>query len=197
MLIYLKGVEYLLLDSNAPDGAVTEAAKNGVQAGGSVCFEPTSVPKAKLLSESSDFIECLSYIFPNEDELFAMAEVSDYELTEARHESIVQDTHIRDAASTLLARMKPKKAHIVITLGSRGVLLASKEDASFTHFPAAKRRIKSSNRAGDTLCGAFLHALLQGENEEKAVMFGMKTALLSLDCVEHAISPDISTLAKK
>lgn len=105
---------------------------------------------------------------------------------------------VKDAASKVLSRMA-SKAHVVITLGSRGVLLASKKDPSlspvFMHFPAdLVTDIKSSNGAGDTLCGAFIHALLKGATEEDAVRFGMKTALLSLDCAQHAISPDISTL---
>jgi len=194
------GVEFLVLDSNAPVDAVTEAAQNGVEAGSLVCFEPTSVPKARLLSSSSEFVECLSYVFPNEDELFAMSELDDDGVVPNEGETSLDEYKpLRDAASKLLSRMKPGNPHVVITLGSRGVLLACKKDLAsspeFTHFPAdIVVRVRSSNGAGDTLCGAFVHALLQGANPEESVKFGMKAAISSLECAEHAISPDISSL---
>ncbi|KAL7534382.1 hypothetical protein ACHAXR_008542 [Thalassiosira sp. AJA248-18] len=196
----LCGVDFLVIDANAPTETVMEAAKNGVKAECKVCFEPTSVPKAKLLS-SIEFIECLSYVFPNEDELFAMAEALDDGIeSEGGKEGTGECTNkIRAAASKLLSIMKSEKAHIVVTRGSSGVLLASRANAdlSFMEFPVADSipEIKSSNGAGDTLCGAFIGALLQGANEEAATTFGMKAALLSLDCAEHAISPDVSSMA--
>ena len=193
----LHGAEYLVLDSNAPVEPISRAAQNGVEAGCQICFEPTSVPKASMLS-SVEFVECLNYIFPNEDELIVMAkEVADDEL-EWREETIIPDDEykmIKEAASIVLSRMKAENAHIICTLGSRGVMLASKKDGiEFLHFPADVVSVKSSNGAGDTLCGAFIHALLQGATEEEAVWFGMRASLLSLDCEEHAISPEISSL---
>ncbi|KAL7534197.1 hypothetical protein ACHAWF_004746 [Thalassiosira exigua] len=189
----LEGVEFLVLDANAPVEAMTMAAQAGSLAGSLVCFEPTSVPKAKLLSGSDCFVEHLSYIFPNEDELFAMAGARPD--SEREHEASDEFECVKAAASKLLARMKPDTAaHVVITLGSRGVMLASKGD-QFKHFPAdAVSDIESSNGAGDTFCGAFIHSLLRGANEEEAVGFGMKAALLSLDCAEHAIARNISSL---
>jgi len=135
----LHGVEYLVLDSNGTVESVTKAAQNGVEAGCQICFEPTSVPKASMLS-SVEFVECLNYIFPNEDELIAMAkEIADDELG-LREETIITDDEykmIKEAASIVLSRMKAENAHIICTLGSRGVMLASKKDGvEFLHFPA-------------------------------------------------------------
>ena len=96
--------------------------------------------------------------------------------------------------------MNTNFALIIITLGKSGVLLASSTTngggPKFTHFPVRNSitTIKSSNGAGDTLCGAFLHAILQGASLEDAIVFGMKASLLSLDCAECAISPLLSTL---
>ena len=189
----LYGVEYLVIDSNGPAESVTKAAENGVEAGCQICFEPTSVPKASMLS-SHEFVECLNYIFPNEDELIAMAEEIVDDDLEMREEDDEYKT-IKEAASIVLSRMKAENAHIICTLGSRGVMLASKKDGiEFLHFPADVVSVKSSNGAGDTLCGAFIHALLQGATEEEAIRFGMKASLLSLDCEEHAISPELSSL---
>lgn len=187
----LGGVEFLVLDANATPGALLEAAKNGIEAGCRVCLDPTSVPKSRLIS-SKEFLQSLHFIFPNKDELLAMAEESGgghLELAGSEH-------NLHAAASFLLSRMA-SDAHIVITLGTSGVLLASKvaDAPEFVHFPAESvPEIKSCNGAGDTLCGAFVHALLQGAKVDEAVRFGMKAASLSLDCAERAISPAVSTL---
>jgi pseudouridine kinase len=187
----LVGVELLVLDANATPEALLQAAKNGIEAGCRVCLDPTSVPKARLLSRSEEFLRSLHYIFPNKDELLTMAEESGGGL------ALVGSDNIHAAASFLLPRMATD-SNIIITLGRSGVLLASKmsdEPPEFEHFPAESvPEIMSSNGAGDTLCGAFIHALLQGAKVDEAVRFGMKAAMLSLDCVEHAISPAVSSL---
>ena len=201
----LSGVELLVLDANAPVEKLTMVANNGVKAGCLVCFDPTSVPKARLVSRSMEFVECLTFVFPNKDELLAMAEELNDGIESSYGSIHASNEHklIRDAASMLLSRMKSDKAHIVITLGKAGVLLASKADnvstpPKFEHFPAdIVSNIKSSNGAGDTLCGAFVHALLKGASVEEAVHFGMKASLFSLDCAEHAISPILSTIQFK
>jgi pseudouridine kinase len=198
----LIGVEFLVLDSNAPLDTLTMIVKNGVKAGCLICFDPTSVPKARLVSRCNDFVECLNFIFPNKDELLAMAEELN-DRSESLSESADEYEHIQHSASILLSRMKPDYAHIVITLGKNGVLLASKAGgdvpsfSKFEHFPAkVVSDINSSNGAGDTLCGAFIHALLQGASVEEAVKFGMDASLLSLSD-QKAISPKLSTFKYK
>lgn len=189
----LLGVEFVLIDANAPCQAMVEAARNAVTAGAQVLFEPTSVPKAKQICKDDSFIKYTSYAFPNEYELFAMSQI------EQSAEDDVQQ--LKHAASRLLSRMRPDFAHVVITLGKRGVMLASKiagpgSSVEFTLFPADLiSTIESSNGAGDTLCGAFIHALMNGANEKEAVRFGMRAAILSLQCAESAISPRISEIA--
>jgi sugar/nucleoside kinase (ribokinase family) len=197
----LIGVEFLVLDSNAPLETLISVAKNGVKAGCLVCFDPTSVPKARLISRRNDFVECLNFVFPNKDELLAMAEeLNDgFEPLSESTDTSDEYEHLRHSASILLSRMKSDNACIVVTLGKAGVLLASKADgipssSKFDHFPPrVVSDINSSNGAGDTLCGAFIHALLQGASVGDAVKFGMDASLLSLSD-EKAISPSLSTL---
>ena len=205
----LRGVELLVLDANAPLDKLTTMATNGVMAGCRICVDPTSVPKAKMLcskSNNNEFVKCLNYIFPNRDELLAMAEVTTTTTTndELENDDDDDNQHLRDAASILLSRMNSDFAHVIITLGKSGVLLASSianngGGPKFTHFPVPNSitNIKSSNGAGDTLCGAFLHAILQGASVDDAIVFGMEASLLSLDCAECAISPLLSTLKYK
>ena len=194
-------VDFLVIDANAPVEKISEAARNAIVAGVSVCFEPTSVPKARRLCERQEFLECVSYTFPNEDELLAMADASSYG-NEIEGEGILYDGEfgsVKVAATKVLSKMKNDFAHVIATMGSRGVLLASKagplSSPEFTHFPAdVVSSMGSSNGAGDTLCGAFIHALVNGANESQAVQFGMKAAVMSLSCVERAISPRVSSL---
>jgi len=135
----LHGAEYLVVDSNGSIESITKAAQNGVEAGCQICFEPTSVPKARMLS-SVEFVECLNYIFPNEDELFAMAKKIAGDKLKMREETSIPDDEykkVKEAASIVLSVMKAENAHIICTLGSRGVMLASKKDGiEFLHFPA-------------------------------------------------------------
>ena len=182
----LMKAEFLLVDSNAPSQVMIEVADNAVKADTIVFFEPTSVPKAKKICENDSFLRNVSYAFPNEDELFAM--------TNTIAEEGRDLDHVKAAASNLLGRMKHDSAHLVVTLGERGVLLASKVGQSHiehTLFPAEVIEKVSSNGAGDTLCGAFIHALLNGADEKQAVRFGMKAAILSLRYEGGAISPYI------
>lgn len=189
----LVGVEYLVLDANLPVKRMVEAARHGVQSKCKVCFEPTSVPKSQALMQL-EFLPCVTYAFPNEDELFAMANVLDEDV-----EKSSDIDSLEHAASVLLFNMK-RDACIIVTLGERGVLLAMNqhtgEEPIFKHFSAdAITGIRSSNGPGDTFCGAFIHALSNGSDIEAAVRFGMKAAVLSLYHEGGAISPDVSSLS--
>lgn len=195
----LTGVEYLVLDANAPIDSVIQITKNAVEASSIVCFEPTSVPKARQLCQSDDFLSTLSYTFPNADEAVAMAEAAN------SGEGISLDGTIKDefavvkaAATILLSRMR-SDASVVITLGKAGVLLSTRRDNTspeFNHFPAdVMPQIHSSNGPGDTFCGAFVHSLSSRKGSvHDAVRFAMKAAVLSLNYEERAISPEVSSL---
>ena len=200
----MRGIEYLVLDSNGTVESVTKAAKNGLEAGcQAIAFEPTSVAKAQLLCANSEFVQCLKYTFPNEDELIAMAEalIDGEDKEESCNSDDDEYLYIKDAASVLLSNMQPN-AHVIVTLAERGVILASKtvgkSSPEFKHFKAeVVSTVRSTNGAGDTLCGAFIHAMLQGATIEEAIRFGMKAAILSLNYARGAISPNISSDCRK
>ena len=187
----LFGVEYLVLDANAPADSLVRAATNAVEAGAKVCFDPTSVPKATSLSKR-EFLSCLSYMFPNTDELYAMARaLEDYVEPSDSENSLVEH-----ASSSLLREMR-EEACLVITQGHRGLIIATKSDTviSYHHLPAEKvDEIRSSNGAGDTLCGSFIHAKLEGASDTQAAEFGQIAAKSSLLYSEGAVSPALATL---
>ena len=187
----LKETKYIVLDANLPADKTIETASRGVQAGCKVCFEPTSVPKSQAFMHL-DILPLITYAFPNEDELFAMAKILDPDIEIGSDNNLIEY-----AASTLLFRMK-SDAHIVITLGERGVMLAKnqsyRQEPIFKYFSAEIiTGICSSNGPGDTLCGAFIHALLNGSDSDNAIRFGMKSAILSLRHESSAISPELSS----
>ena len=192
----LREADILIMDANAPVDTLVEAAHSAVHSGVKVFFEPTSVPKAAQLGRQKDFLSYLTYGFPNVDELLAMADGwidTPEDLAEASQDNMKT---IKYAAEELLVQMQPGEAHLVITMGKEGALLASKVGTiiSYEHFKVADGiDVRNSTGAGDTLCGAFVHALLEGEDEANAVRIGMDAAVQSLGCVDRAISPELGT----
>ena len=119
----LAGVDFLVLDANAPVERIVEAAQNAMSAGvKEVFFEPTSVIKAQQACERDEFLKCVSYAFPNEHELLAMADAATNGTHPVQQEEISPDDEfrlIKIAATTLLLKMREDSAHVVATLGSR------------------------------------------------------------------------------
>lgn len=142
------------------------------------------MPKAREISKNNQFMSVLSYAFPNLDELSAMAGTT----------SLENDNDIMSAAKTVMKRMNPTECHLIITMGARGVLLGSKFETKpfqFKAFETSDISVMNCTGAGDTLAGAFIHALLNGCSEEEAIKVGMEKALLSLQCKDRAISPNL------
>lgn len=101
---------------------------------------------------------------------------------------------VKELALTVLDRLSPAGAHLTITMGENGVLLASKVEGSvtFQHFPASKDvPVRNATGAGDSFCGALVHALLQDQSMENAVRWGMQAAEQSLRCADRAIASDV------
>jgi len=199
-------VDFLVMDANPPMDSLIHASKAAYEANTNVFWEPTSIPKAVLGAQNRSFMSNLKYISPNEEELIAMAKACGW----CSPVGINLDKRIqwiqvlKDSAQFLLKKMNPKgNAHVVITRGSKGVLLASKYlsvGASPMQFKfelfEPDEDIKTGNftGAGDTLCGAFVHALVDGFNEKEAVRFGMEAACISIRCNHRAISPLLSDM---
>ena len=192
----LSQAKYLILDANAPVDVLQQVAQQAAQAGVQIFWDPTSAPKARRLCSDDTFLSCLTFAAPNVDELYAMAG----ETIDSSEESVKLDddddfwTRIRPVASRVAQRMISKGGHLLVTGGPHGVLLASRipnfRDVTFQIFPALPlEKVENSTGAGDTLAGAFVHALLYQQSIPNAVMFGMEAATWSLRCADRAISP--------
>ena len=67
---------------------------------------------------------------------------------------------------------------VIITLGSRGVLLATAE--GFEHFPAVPVRAVDTTGAGDTFVGVFCASLARGESVKEAIGLGQAAAAIAV-----------------
>jgi pseudouridine-5'-phosphate glycosidase/sugar/nucleoside kinase (ribokinase family) len=190
----LEGAEIVVMDANAPVHILRETALRARQAGVKVCFEPTSAAKTVKVAQDKSLMSNISFAFPNFLELGAMLDSEESKDMAGRklyHKQIVKVW-----AEKILDNMNPDGAHLVVTMGEDGVVLASKEPGSamvLTHFEAKKvSEVKNTSGAGDTLCGAFIHAILNGKSVSEAVSVGMEAATISIQCGDKAISPLLS-----
>ena len=192
--------EILVMDANPLTSVLKETALKAIDCGVKVMLEPTSVPKARMVAQDSELFSCISYAFPNVSELVAMANVSPDSTDDIHSVSSLVDTlkTIRNVGPILLSRMHPVEAHLIVTMGEDGVFLLSKtagEETTFHHIPAkAGVKVLNATGAGDSLCGAFAHAILEGRTVVDSVHFGMDAAVTSLQCADSAISPELSSL---
>ena len=196
----LRDAEILVMDANPPVIVLKEAALMAVDCDVKVMLDPTSVPKARGVANDKELLSSISYVFPNLDELVAMVEVL-IGSVEAIHSSMLlvdKLKTIRTLAPILLSEMHPVEAHVIVTIGHDGVFLASKtnrDKISFHHFPSKENvEVLNATGAGDSLCGAFAYSILQGKTVADSIHFGIDAAVMSLQCSDRAISPNLSNL---
>lgn len=186
----LMAAEALIMDANPPIDVLRSSAMLARDAGLKVYMDPTSVPKAHAVSNDDELLSCLTCIFPNKDELAALVDVSLDDDDDDMGE-------LQRMCTSLLRRMSPSEAQLVVTLGAKGVLLASRssidEDPAFELFITQPRVPVNATGAGDSLCGAFVYGILNGLTLRDAVHLGMDAASLSIAC-ESTISTALSKL---
>jgi sugar/nucleoside kinase (ribokinase family) len=194
----LRQADYLIMDANPPIQILQQAARDAVHAGAKIFFEPTSVSKTKILCASEEqFLSYVSFASPNIDEFFAMAGVDSSRLSTAGLDEDFIQSKVYPLAAAVVQRMHQPNAYLIITCGVLGVTLVSKtgkrSDIAFQRFHASKDlKVQNATGAGDTLSGAFIHALLNGKSISDSIKFGMKAAEISLQCSNKAISPILS-----
>lgn len=184
-ILQLQHASHIILDGNASRESLEQAIQHAIVTHTAICFEPTSVPKATAVME---WISHIQYAFPNRDECIRMA----MELMSTLKSDAAPS--VEEAATIVLNAMAPNaNTCLIVTLGSDGVLLGCKTmnnpEITWDHIPAKEGVVVvNSTGAGDSLCGAFVHALINGKNEKEAVEYGMEAAVLSLQCADRAVS---------
>lgn len=190
-LAVIQESEIIIVDGNPSLSVLKEIVRVASLSRTKVFFEPTSNHKARLAAADSEIMSGLTCAFPNTSELFAMAE----QAVPDQSETSLEET--KKVAAMVLKMMRPDGAQLVVTMGERGVLLATKDmtgTVCFKHFEVERLRLENATGAGDSLCGGVVHALLQKKSLEEAIHVGIAAANLSLGCEKHAVSPEISNM---
>ena len=155
----LAGAGALLVQLETPLQTVRAAIELAGKAGVPVILNPA--PAQPL---SDDLLQMVSVLTPNESE----AELLTGLLIRSRKDA-------QKAAGLLLARGVKT---VVITLGSRGALLADREQMRFV--PGFRVRAVDATAAGDTFNGALAVALAEGKSGIEAIRFAHAAAALSV-----------------
>jgi ribokinase len=149
----------LLVQLETPIETVRTAVAMASQAGVPVILNPA--PAQPL---PDDLLQKVAILTPNESEAEAITGIK-----------ITSKAGAKQAAKCLLERGAQA---VVITMGSRGALLASREAVRF--LPSFKVRAVDTIAAGDTFNGALAVALAEGKPLLDAVRFAQAAAALSV-----------------
>lgn len=166
----------LVLDGNLSSPVLAYALDIASAAGVQTVIDPVSVPKAALLAPLLAAGRPVFAVTPNVAELGALTghdTSGDGELTEAAaalHERGVQ--------------------YVWVRLGGRGSLLSGAEEG-VTVLDAPPAEVQDVTGAGDAMLGAFVHALLTGEDPVAAARYGHAAAALTV-ATTATVRPDLT-----
>lgn len=149
----------LVVQLETPFESVQAAVEIAAKAGVPVILNPA--PAQPL---SDELLKCVSVLTPNETEAELLTGIK-----------VNSDAGAGKAADKLLAKGVET---VVITLGGRGALLASKSGKRLV--PSFPVQAVDTTAAGDTFNGALAVALAEGKSVDQAVYFGNAAAALSV-----------------
>ena len=147
------------LQLEVPMAAVCEAAAIAHAAGRTVVLNPAP---AQLLPDT--LWPLVSILVLNETEAAMLSGVT------------VHDTASAARAAVALQQRGP--AHVILTMGADGVVVANAENSR--HFEALSVRAVDTTAAGDTFIGALCAALARKESIDAGIALGIQAAALSV-----------------
>jgi ribokinase len=160
----------LLLQLELRDDVVLEAATVAHEAGTVVILNP-----APAVTGLEEFAGLVDYVIPNEAEASQLTGVA-CEGEGAAH-----------AARALLAQTKARG--VVVTLGSRGVLVA--ENGTIDLVEGHRVTCVDSVGAGDAFCGGLAASLARGATLTEAAVYGNAAGALAVS--RHGAEPSMPT----
>lgn len=155
----LRGADILLLQLEVPIGAVRTAAELAAAAGVRVVLNPA--PAAPL---DDALLGCLYCLTPNESEAERLTGIA-----------VRDEAGARAAAEQLLKR---GVGHVVVTLGSKGSLLADAEGVRMV--PTRSVQAVDTTAAGDAFNGGLACALARGESLDSAARYASLVGAFSV-----------------
>jgi ribokinase len=148
---------FLLLQCEVPMPEVVLAAKIMRAQGATVVMNPAPVCQLP-------------------DELWSLVDIIVMNEIEASELASVTVTDPASAANAASSIRKRGPSTSIVTLGSRGVVIA--DDAGCRHFPAIEALVVDTTAAGDTFIGAMCAARAAGLSMDAAVMRGIQAATI-------------------
>lgn len=155
----IKSADILVMQLETPIETVTAAAKIAHDNGVKVILNPA--PAQPL---TDDLLKTISILTPNESEAKMLTGIT-----------VNTDDDAKKASKALLAR---GVEIVIITLGPKGVLTATADQAIMT--PAFKVDPIDTTAAGDVFNGSLAVAIAEGKPLEEAITFANAAAALSV-----------------
>ncbi|CAK6950857.1 uncharacterized protein zgc:136858 isoform X2 [Scomber scombrus] len=199
----LSSATLVCLDGNIPTSTIDYVCSVAKKQNINVWYEPTDSEKA-CKPFLSDAWKSLSYSSPNLAELCTMNQTLGIQTPE------VLPSSLEEVLSVAVALSRPLLEHLhclVVTLGTNGVLLCGEHDSGSInlqprkekkkrklgaiHYPAltvTAEETMNVSGAGDSLAGALIAGILQGQKTDSCVRMGLLAARLSL-ASPHPIDP--------
>lgn len=152
--------DYLLAQLEIPYEGAYKALKFAKSIGKITILNPAPAPKYI----PDDVLEAIDFITPNETELALLTGI--------------QVTCEKEAISASVNLLERGVKNVVATLGSKGALLANKDE--YTIFSVPKVRVIDTTAAGDVFNGAFVTALSKNKSIHESIIFANAAATISV-----------------
>ena len=174
----LESTSLLLMNGHTPIDTLNAKAQRALSENPDIelIFVPSGELSAIEISRNKTFLSSIQYIFTNIEEILALSDGwsdSPEELKYVRMEANLST--VKQAAANTLEKMSSKFAAILIAMGDRGTMLATKsghDDPQFREYPCQNSgyEIKKSTAAFDCLVGAYVSGKLDGLDEVESAL---------------------------
>lgn len=169
-------VNTMLLQLEIPLETVVYAAKVGKQKGLTVIFDP-----APAVALPDEIFTNVDIVTPNE--------------TEASVLTGIEVTDLASAQAAARVLLNKGVQTVIITLGEKGVLIASQQDSK--HLPAYAVQAVDTTAAGDAFTGTLGACMAQGMSLDEAVNYAMAAGALAVTIIGAQTSlPQIDGIKK-
>ncbi|GJX67432.1 pseudouridine kinase [Tanacetum coccineum] len=167
----------VMVDANLSQSALEASCQLAAEVGTPVWFEPVSVAKSRRIVSVAKYV---TFASPNEDELIAMANaLSDKDIFfPIQKDGIPVTSLFQQLKSAIWVLLEKGIKVVILTLGSKGVLLCSKHHLNFQNI-GPNRTIKSHN------IGQKLHEIINQVCPSDRLFSGLKESSRSSPFVVH------------
>ncbi|KAI3753245.1 hypothetical protein L2E82_25291 [Cichorium intybus] len=200
----------VMVDANLSPLALEASCQLAAEVGTPVWFEPVSVAKSRRIVSIAKYI---TFTSPNEDELIAMANALSpkHTFSQIQKDNSTITSLFQQLKPAIMILLEKGIKVVILTLGSKGVLLCSKKQFNFqhptipnnkkleetinlacppdrfsrggiVHFPAVSRAaVVRLTGAGDCLVGGAVASVCAGLDLMQSVAVGIATAKAAVE----------------